>query len=100
VSAGTIRLEPETTNNDEGREMSMTLPVKALLTQCVYGKGRNDYAFTRENGKPVRDFGGGWARACEAAKAPGLLVCDLRRTAVRNLRRAGVAEGVIMNIGG
>jgi integrase len=100
VSAGTIRLEPGTTKNDQGREVSMTLPVKALLTQCVHGKGPDDYVFTREDGKPVRDFRGAWTRACEAAKVPGLLFHDLRRTAARNLRRAGVAEGVIMKIGG
>ena len=56
--------------------------------------------FTREDGKPVRDFRGSWAKACDAAKVPGLLFHDLRRTAARNLRRAGVAEGVIMKIGG
>ena len=29
----------------------MTLPVRALLTQCVNGKGPDDYVFTREDGK-------------------------------------------------
>lgn len=78
----------------------MTLPVRTLLTQCVRGKAQDDYVFTREDGKPVRDFRGAWGSACEAAKVPGLLFHDLRRTAARNLRRAGVAEGVIMKIGG
>jgi integrase len=98
--AGTIRLEPGTTKNSEGREVSMTLPVRTLLTQCVHGKGQDEYVFTREDGKPVRDFRGTWGKACEAAKVPTLLFHDLRRTAARNLRRAGVAEGVIMKIGG
>jgi integrase len=100
LSAGTIRLEPGTTKNDQGREVSMTLPVKALLTQCVHDKAPDDYVFTREDGKPVHAFRGAWANACEAAKVPSLLFHDLRRTAARNLRRAGVAEGVIMKIGG
>ena len=89
-----------TTKNDEGREVSMTLPVKALLSQCVCGKTGDNYVFTREDGEPVRDFRGSWTNVCEAAKVPGLLFHDLRRTAARNLRRAGVAEGVIMKIGG
>jgi integrase len=100
LAAGTIRLEPGTTKNSEGREVSMTLPVRTLLTQCVEGKGQDEYVFTREDGKPVRDFRGKWASACGAAKVPGLLFHDLRRTAARNLRQAGVAEGVIMKIGG
>jgi integrase len=100
LSDGTIRLEPGTTKNDEGREVSMTLPVRALLTQCVIGKDPDDCVFTREGGTPVREFRGAWAKACKAAKVPALLFHDLRRTAARNLRRAGVAEGVIMRIGG
>jgi hypothetical protein len=41
-----------------------------------------------------------WNLACQAAGVPGLLFHDLRRTAVRHLRRAGVAESMIMKITG
>jgi integrase len=56
--------------------------------------------FTRENGKPVRDFRGAWENACREAGVPGLLFHDLRRTGARNLRRLGVSEGTAMRIGG
>ena len=39
-------------------------------------------------------------RACTAAKLPGRLFHDLRRTVVRNLMRAGVPEHVAMGITG
>jgi integrase len=48
----------------------------------------------------IRDFLESWELSCQAAGVPGLLFHDLRRTAVRNLRRAGVAESVIMKITG
>jgi integrase len=96
----TIRLEPGTTKNDDGREVTMTPTVRTLLAQCVHGKNPDDYVFTREDGKSVKDFRGAWEKVCESAKVPELLFHDLRRTAARNLRRAGVAEGVIMQIGG
>lgn len=100
VLAGTIRLEPGTTKNRDGREVTMTKRVCELLKLCVFGKKPDDYVFTRSNGKPVRDFRGTWAKASDNAGVPGLLFHDLRRTAARNLRKAGVAEGVIMKIGG
>jgi integrase len=96
----TIRLEPGTTKNNDGREVTMTDSVYALLAECLIGKSAEDYVFTRSNGKPVRDFRGTWLNACKHAGVPGLLFHDLRRTAARNLRRAGIAEGVIMKIGG
>lgn len=96
----TIRLEPGTTKNGEGREVSMTKAVYELLAGCSSGKGAADYVFTRLDGKRVKDFREQWHNACVAAGVPNLLFHDLRRTAARNLRRAGVAEGVIMKIGG
>ena len=40
------------------------------------------------------------AISAQQQKCPGLMVHDMRRTAARNLRRAGIAEGMIMKIGG
>jgi integrase len=96
----TIRLHPGTTKNKEGREVKMTEIVHKLLELCVEGKEPDDYVFTRPNGKRVKDFRGTWENACKAAGVPDLLFHDLRRTAARNFRNAGIAEGVIMKIGG
>ncbi len=123
-----IRLEPGTTKNSAGREVVTTEAVYTLLSACVIGKGADDFVFTRKNGKPVRDFRNVWENACVRAgvgaivcarcsgpkvsgrryakckakhsKYSGLIFHDLRRTAARELRRAGIAEGVIMSIGG
>jgi integrase len=41
-----------------------------------------------------------WDDACTRAGAPGLLFHDLRRSAVRNLRRAGVTQKVAREFSG
>jgi integrase len=78
----------------------MALPVRTFLTQCIHGEIQDDRVFTREDGKPVKNFRGSVGECARSSKVPGLLFHDLRRTAARNLRRVGVAEGMIMKIGG
>ena len=67
---------------------------------CCEGKRGDDAVFIRNDGKRVRDFLASWRNACIAALVPNLKVHDLRRTGVRNLRRAGVDRDIIMRIGG
>jgi integrase len=98
LTSGTVRLD--NSKNGEAREVTMTLAVKALLTQCIDGKGPDDFVFTRKRGKAVRYFRKAWANACKEAGVPNLLFHDLRRSAARNLRNSGAAEEVIMKIGG
>ena len=123
-----IRLDLRTTKNSDGREVFMTDALHRLLSGCVTGKGAEEAVFSRPNGIAVRTFRDAWEKACinagggkslclgcatsvtsaapcgkcgsTRAKYSGLIFNVLRRTAARNLRRAGIAETVIMKIGG
>lgn len=107
----TICLDPGGTKNDDGRTIKMTREI-FNLTVCVFGKGKDDYVFTR-GGEPVKDFRGAWWALCEKCgfgkfvkaeddklRWEGLLFHDLRRSAVRNMVRAGIPEVVSMKISG
>jgi len=59
----------------------------------------SEFVFHRD-GRPIGDFRKAWATAIEQAGLPGLLFHDFRRSAARNLRRAGVGPDVAMKITG
>jgi len=98
--ANVVRLDARMTKTKKGREVTMTPTIRALLIECARGKKPTDPLFTREDGKPVKNFRKAWRNLCVAAGVPHLLLHDLRRTAVRNLVRAGVPEHTAMAISG
>jgi integrase len=103
-----IRLRPENSKNGTGRVLALEGELWQLIeSQWQMRQHENDdktvgvslYVFHRD-GLPVGDIRKVWATARKKAGAPGLLFHDLRRTAVRNMVRAGVPERVAMTISG
>ena len=95
--AGTVQLRDS--KNGEARKVSLTADAKNLLAACIAGKNPEDAVFTRGK-KAVGDFRGTWEKITLAAGCPGLLFHDLRRSAVRNMVRAGIPEVVCMKVSG
>jgi len=80
LHAHTIRLNPGTTKNGEGREVVMTPEVEELLRAAVEKKRPTDSVFTREDGKPIKDFRGAWRTyACVRGRATGSAGSAARR---------------------
>ena len=123
LDAGTIRLEPGTTKNADGRLVYLTPALATAVAEelgraralertlgrivpwvCAHATdgplnpktGQRRYAA----GDRVRDFRRAWRTACRRAGCPGMLRHDFRRTTVRNLVNDGRPEKVAMTITG
>lgn len=105
--AGTVRLDPGTTKNREGRVFPMTVELRELLEAQRDERDRMRrehgkmvaHVFHR-GGKPIRGLRRAWATACRDAGCPGMILHDFRRSAVRNLVRADIPERVAMMMTG
>lgn len=98
-----IRLHPGETKNEEGRvlpiygEMRHWLLMQRTIRDTKYPTC--SYVF-HPDGKPIVDFRKAWKSATKRAGLTATLFHDLRRSAVRNMREAGIAENVAMKISG
>ena len=108
-AAKTVRLEPGTTKNREGRSFPFgSLPALESLLRDQLDRTRwwqsEAQAVIRwvfwKDGRQLGDHRDTWASACRKAGLPGKLVHDLRRSAVRNLERAGVPRSSAMKLTG
>ena len=103
-----IRLRRENSKNEEPRVIVLTGELLALIQRrwsarryrTKRGTAISEFVFHRR-GHRIVDFRDAWTEACKAAKVPGLLFHDLRRSAVRNMMKSGkVDQAVAMRISG
>ena len=100
-----VRLESGETKNNEGRTVYLDEELKAVFLnqkarQKELAKISHNVFLNAEGTDRIRDFRKAWASACITAKIGKKLFHDFRRTAVRNMVRAGVPERVAMIISG
>ena len=87
--------------NGHGRVVPMLLGIAAAIDARIAARRPDCPSVFHDDGVPIGDgFTRAWNAACRAAGVPDLLFHDLRRSAVRNLIRAGVSKVVAKTISG
>jgi integrase len=101
--ANWLRLEPGETKNDDGRMFPLTADLRAVLERQRRRTAEHEKATGQiipwvfhRSGDPIKSFRRAWLTACRDAGCPGRIPHDFRRTAVRNLERAGVPRSAAM----
>lgn len=107
---GWLRLDPGETKNKEGRMFpfgvypelrDLLMAQRSRVIEMEHRLGRViSWVFPKSDGSPIASYDYGWNKARRAAGLPASLMHDMRRTAVRNLERAGVSRSAAMKLTG
>ncbi|MGH9584225.1 MAG: tyrosine-type recombinase/integrase [Bryobacteraceae bacterium] len=87
----TVVVIPEDANKNRKRRVIPVYDEMDIFLKLAWetGDSRCPYIF-QNRGKQIKTFRGAFNSALTRANLPGLLFHDLRRTAVRNMERAGI----------
>jgi integrase len=96
----TLRLHQGDAKTGHGRALALEGELRAILERRLRARRLACPLIFHRNGRPMGEFRKAWRTACGAAGLADKLPYDLRRTAVRNMVRAGVDPAVVMKISG
>ncbi len=102
---GIVRIDAGETKNDDARTIYLDEELEEVVQRQweIYKKsgGKLPYVFANRRGTgKIKDIRFVWKKACENIGIGERLFHDMRRTAVRNMVRAGIPELVAMMISG
>ena len=100
LAGGVIRLAPLRSKTRTGRVLPISTPLRAVLERRGDLRTPGDVRVFRRDTVTVRAWRYALRDACRRAGLPHRLLHDCRRTAARNLVRAGVPERVAMILTG
>ena len=99
-AGGVVRLSPARSKTRVGRVLPISAPIAAVLSRRRARRRPGEPRVFTCDQTTVRAWRRAWPAACRQAGVPGRLLHDCRRTAARNLVRAGVPERVAMVLTG
>ena len=100
LRSGVIRLRAAHSKNKRPRVVILRGELRAVLERRAAARRLDCPLVFHRDGQPVRNFRKAWRAACEAAGLTGQLFHDMRRSAIRNMVRAGFPERVAMAVSG
>jgi integrase len=100
VAGSVIRLDPGRSKTRTGRVLPISVPLARVLARREVRREAGEPFVFHRDGVTVRAWRRAWPEACRRAGLSHRLLHDCRRTAARNLIRAGVPERVAMLLTG